>query len=188
MPLRPVSAGACFQQKIQKSGVAMSASVAFRVVRLFCIVTVAIFASLAAQAQNKAVDDLMTQAQTALSKGKPEEAVSILRKAIDMAPERADLYLLRSRARDSSGKFDAALDDASKYVELKPNDSYGYINRSRIYQSLDKKEQALADASKAIEIAPKESDGYYRRADVYTEMGKDAEAKADEAKAEQLDK
>ena len=72
------------------------------------------------QANNKAVDDLMNQAQLAMSKGKPEEAVSSLRRAIDLAPDRADLYLLRSRARDSSGKFEAALEDASKYIELEP--------------------------------------------------------------------
>ena len=122
-----------------------------------------------------------------ISKGKPEEAVSILRRAIDLDPNRADLYMLRSRARDSSGKFDAALEDASKFVELEPNEPLGYLNRARIYLSLEKEDKALEDANKAIELAPNESDGYYRRADIYNQMGKEAEAKADEAKAEQLD-
>ena len=57
-----------------------------------------------AQANDKAVDDMLNQAQTALSKGKPEEAVSILRKAIDMAPDRAELYMLRSRATGLIGQ------------------------------------------------------------------------------------
>jgi tetratricopeptide (TPR) repeat protein len=145
-------------------------------------------ATLHAQASNKAVDDLMNQAQTALSRGKPEEAVSILRRAIDMAPTRAELYLLRSRARDSSGKFDAALEDASKYIELAPDDTYGYLNRARVYLSMERKQAALEDANKAIAMSPNEPDAYFRRADIYTELGKDAEAKADEAKAEELDK
>ena len=38
-------------------------------------------------ASNKTVDDLMMQAQTALTRGKPDEAISILRRAIDMAPD-----------------------------------------------------------------------------------------------------
>lgn len=143
----------------------------------------------AAWAQDsKAVDDLKNQALVALSKGKPEEAVSILRRAIDVAPTRSDLYMLRSRARDSSGKFDAAVEDATKYIELEPNESFGYLNRARIYLSQDKSDKALEDTNKAIEMAPNDSDGYYRRADIYTQMGKDAEAKADEAKAEALDK
>lgn len=145
-----------------------------------------------AQATNKggdkAVDDLMSQAQRALTSGKPDEASNILRKAIDMAPTRAELYLVRSRARDQAGKFDAALEDASKYIELTPDDAYGYLNRARVYLSMDKKQAALEDANKAISLSPNEPDAYFRRADIYTDMGKDAEAKADEAKAEELDK
>jgi tetratricopeptide (TPR) repeat protein len=142
-----------------------------------------------AQAQDtKAVDDLMRQAQGQLQKGQPREAENTLRKAIDLAPTRGELYMLRSRARDSAGKFDAALEDANKYIELEPNDPYAYLNRSRIYISQDKTESALADANKAIELDPKEPDGYYRRSDIYNEMGKKAEAKADEDKAEALAK
>jgi tetratricopeptide (TPR) repeat protein len=143
----------------------------------------------AAQAQDtKAVDDLIRQAQSQLQKGQPRDAENTLRKAIEMAPNRGELYMLRSRARDSSGKFEAALEDANKYVELEPNDAYAYLNRSRIYISQDKPELALADANKAIELDPKEPDAYYRRSDIYSEMGKKAEAKADEDKAEQLAK
>jgi tetratricopeptide (TPR) repeat protein len=146
-------------------------------------------APLASHAQDtKAVDDLMNQAQKAIQKGQPRDAESLLRKAIEAAPTRSELYMLRSRARDSMGKFDAALDDANKYIELEPSDSFGYLNRSRIQVSLDKPELGLADATKAIELAPNDPDGYYRRSDIYREMGKTAEAKADEAKADKLDK
>jgi tetratricopeptide (TPR) repeat protein len=141
-----------------------------------------------AQADSKAADALMAQAQSAMSKGRPDEAVPLLRKAIEMSPNRAELYMLRSRARDSSGKFEAALEDASKYIELAPNDPYGYLNRARVYMSLDKASSALEDANKAISLAPNEPDAYYRRADIYVDMGKNAEAKADEAKADELDK
>jgi tetratricopeptide (TPR) repeat protein len=144
--------------------------------------------ALHAEANDKAVDDLAMQAQTVLSRGKPEEAVSLLRRAIDMAPARAELYLLRSRARDQSGKFAAALEDASKYIELAPDDAYGYLNRARVYLSMDKKDAALADANKAIAMSPDEPDAYFRRADIYVDLGRDSEAKADEAKAEELDK
>lgn len=146
-------------------------------------------APLAAQAQSdKSLDDMVLQAQKALQKGQPREAENVLRKAIEAAPTRAELYILRSRARNSLGRFDGALEDANKYIELEPNDAYGYLNRSRIHASRDKPEQALADANKAIELEPDEPDGYYRRSDIYREMGKMAESKADEAKAEALDK
>jgi tetratricopeptide (TPR) repeat protein len=146
-------------------------------------------APVALQAQDsKEVDNLVSQAQKAIQKGQPRDAENLLRRAIEMEPARAELYMLRSRARDSSGKFDNALEDANKYIEMEPSDAFGYLNRSRIYISLDKPESALADANKAIELEPSEPDGYYRRSDIYREMGKDAEAKADEKKAEQLEK
>jgi tetratricopeptide (TPR) repeat protein len=146
-------------------------------------------APVAASAQDaKAVDDLLSQAQKAMQKGQPRDAENLLRKAIEAAPTRAELYMLRSRARDSSGKYEAALEDANKYIELEPNDAFGYLNRSRIYVSMEKPETALADATKAIELDPKDPDGYYRRSDIYRDMGKEAEAKADEAKAAALEK
>jgi tetratricopeptide (TPR) repeat protein len=171
----------------------VSLATALRACRTFAVALLvaaagALGTAAAAESNGKAVDDLARQAQMAMSKGKPEDAIPLLRKAIDMAPERADLYMLRSRARDGSGKFDAALDDATKYIELEPKDAYGYLNRARIYLSLEKPESALQDANKAIELEPNEPDGYYRRADVYMDLGKDAEAKADEAKADELDK
>lgn len=162
-------------------------TVFLQVLSLVWVVTLAPVAA-GAQENNKAVDDLLNQAQTAMTKGRPEEAISSLRRAIDLAPDRAELYMWRSRARDSSGKFEAALDDASKYIELEPNDALGYLNRARVYLSMDKKTQALDDANKAISLAPEEPDGYYRRAGIYGEMGKDVEAKADEEKADELDR
>lgn len=141
----------------------------------------------AAAAPNKAADDLTAQAQSAMNKGNADEAAKLFRRALEQAPDRVELYLLRSRALDSSGKLEEAIDAASKYIELQPDDAAGYLNRARIYSSQEKNEEALKDANKAIELSPKEPDGYYRRADIYTDMKKPAEAKADEAMAEKLD-
>jgi tetratricopeptide (TPR) repeat protein len=149
--------------------------------RALLIVGVWAASSSAVYSQAKSADELVVQAQGILSKGRPDEAISILRKAIEMDPNNADAYLVRARARDAAGKLEAALEDANKYIELKPNDAFGYLSRARVYMSLEKKNEALEDASK-------EPDGYYRRSDIYYEMGKDAEGKADEAKADELDK
>ena len=123
------------------------------------------FAVVAHAQDNKAAEDLMGRASSD-AKGQPRDAITCCARR-SSSPTRSDLYMLRSRARDSSGKFDAALDDATKYIELEPKDAYGYLNRARIYLSLDKPEKALEDANKAIELEPKEPDGYYRRADIY---------------------
>lgn len=166
----------------------MSTHCGFRSVFLFSVLIGLSLAAAQVQASNKAVEDLVVQANKAMMSGRPNDAESLLRKAIDLEPTRADLYMLRSRARDSGGKMEAALDDANKYIELAPTDAFAYLNRARVYMSMEKSQAALDDANKAIELDPNEPDGYYRRADIYADMGKDTEAKADETKAEALDK
>ena len=75
-----------------------------------------------AQDAKKQAEELMHQGQQQMSKGQPRDAIRTLGKAIELDPTRSELYMLRSRARDSSGQFEAAVDDASKYIELEPND------------------------------------------------------------------
>ena len=88
-----------------------------------CAVLAAVFAVAAhAQDTNKQAEDLMRQGQQQMSKGQPRDAARTLGKAIELDPTRPELYMLRSRARDSSGNFDAALEDATKYIELEPKD------------------------------------------------------------------
>jgi tetratricopeptide (TPR) repeat protein len=144
--------------------------------------------SVPARADDKAVDDMVAQAHKAMMSGRPDEAITILRRAIEQAPTRSDLYAMRSRAYDSAGKMNAALEDANKCIELQPNEGFCYLNRARVYMSMEKNQAALDDANKAISLEPDEPDGYFRRADIYNDMGKDDLAKADEAKADELDK
>jgi tetratricopeptide (TPR) repeat protein len=151
------------------------------------VLTIALI-SLPANAGDKATDEMIAQAHKAMMSGRPADAVPILRKAIELEPTNAELYMMRSRAYDSSGKMDAAIEDANKCIDLAPNDAQCYLNRARIYMSMEKNDSALEDTNKAISLAPDEPDGYFRRADIYNDMGKDDLAKADEAKGDELDK
>lgn len=150
------------------------------------LVASVVFAVGMLQAQDDEVEDMFGQAMMAMSKGEPREAINILGKAIARAPQRTDLYLLRSRAYDASGNYAAALKDATRVIELAPQDAEGYLSRARVHVSMNRSQLALADASKAIELAPDEPDGYYARADIYNELGRKAEADADEKRADAL--
>src|ERR1044072_3480508 len=168
MPIAP--RGRSMQIRSQAQGVAMSADRMQRstwaLPRVLACAALAIFAVAAhAQDTKKQVDDLMRQGQQQMSKGHPRDAIKTLGKAIELDPTRSELYMLRSRARDSSGSFDQALEDASKYISLEPSDEYGYLILAGIFLSLEKPERALEDANKAISLKPKEPDGYFRRAD-----------------------
>src|SRR5690606_7293389 len=127
--------------------------------QLACVLLLAL--SPGAWGDDAEIDALIDQSRVALNQGKAKAAVATLTKAIEKAPNRADLYSLRARAHDASNNFKAAVADATKAIELSPTDPYGYIERAKIYLAMEKMDLALADASKAIEVAPNEPDGYY---------------------------
>lgn len=150
------------------------------------LVASVVFAAGLLRAQEGEVEDMYGQALAAMSQGEPRQAITILGKAIARAPQRADLFLLRSRAYDASGNYAAALKDSSTAIDLAPQEAEGYLSRARVHVSMNREQLALADATRAIELAPNEPDGYYVRADIYDSMGRKAEAQADEQRADQL--
>src|SRR5215510_6910215 len=94
--------GLAMSALIRRTGGLVSFSAALRACRALAAALLIAGACLgtaaAAEADAKQVDELMREAQVALSKGKPEDAIPLLRKAINLAPDRAELYMLRSRA------------------------------------------------------------------------------------------
>jgi tetratricopeptide (TPR) repeat protein len=134
-------------------------------------------------ADNKAVDALVAKASAIPDNRK---AADVMTQAIAMAPDRAELYLLRSHYYDQGGQYDNALKDANKYIEMQPGDYEGFMNRAKVYNSDGKFDLAIADANKAVELAPTEPDVYYARSDIYRDSGKKTESAADEKKADAL--
>lgn len=140
-----------------------------------------------AHAAEPSLDDLFSNAQKALNSGQNRDAVRILTRAQQIAPNDAEVLLLRARAYTSDGDYTRALADAGKAIELKPSDPEMYLARARVYRADDKFESALADVEKAVSLAPNNPDVYLSRSDIHRDMGNDAAADADEKKAEELE-
>ncbi|MEM6798149.1 MAG: tetratricopeptide repeat protein [Planctomycetota bacterium] len=73
--------------------------------------------------------------------------------AIELQPEKAEYYLLRSQAALKREDFDAGLADLDKIIELEPAKPQYYLLRSRANQQKEDFDSALADAKQAGEMA-----------------------------------
>jgi len=168
-----------FKKMLQRNGLSS-------LVTLGAIVLVAGFAAPAQSAES--VDDMFAAASKAMNSGQNKEAIRILTRAAQAAPNDPEVLVMRARAYTSDGDHTRALADATKAIELKPDDVEMYLARIRVLRADDKFEKAMEDAQKAVELAPNNSDVFLARADIYRDMGNDAAAKADEDKADAIDK
>lgn len=85
--------------------------------------------------------------------GKFDAAERDLTFALEQAPFRSELYLLRGAARARTNNASAALSDLNLAVALDPHNIKTYINRGLILFNLCDLGHAMEDLSKAIELS-----------------------------------
>jgi len=92
-------------------------------------------------------------------------------KAIELAPDSADVYYNRGDAYDEMGEYGKAIADYNKAIELDPNHTLAYYNRGCAYGEIGAYDKAIADYNKAIELNPNDALAYYNRGFAYREKG-----------------
>jgi len=92
-------------------------------------------------------------------------------KAIELAPDSADVYYNRGDAYDEMGEYGKAIADYNKAIELDPNHTLAYYNRGCAYGEIGAYDKAIADYNKAIELNPNDALAYYNRGLAYREKG-----------------
>ncbi len=127
---------------------------------------------------------------------KDDEALKDIGRAIEMAPQNADFYLLRSKILGSKKMMHVALKDIEIADQLNPNDEYiakqkKWLADSFIYSGYAQQKSknlsgALMDFNAAIQINPGNADAYYRRARVFIDQKDLASAINDLNKAIEL--
>jgi len=100
-------------------------------------------------------------------------------KAIELAPDSADVYYNRGDAYDEMGEYGKAIDDYNKAIELDPNHALAYYNRGCAYGEIGAYDKAIADYNKAIELNPNHALAYYNRSLAYREKGEVPKAVSD---------
>src|SRR5262249_29249329 len=108
-------------------------------------------------------NDLVAKARAALGKGQPEEALTLLGKAIALDAKSTQAYLLRAGVYDALKKPADALPDLNKLVELEPKLAEAYDLRGSVQFKLGKFKESLADFDKYLEMKPQDGPGHWRR-------------------------
>jgi tetratricopeptide (TPR) repeat protein len=92
-------------------------------------------------------------------RGRADEALPDLDKAISLKSSEVTPYLLRAEILDKRGETDKALADLTRAIEIDPKSNSAYMNRTDTYEKLGQLDRAIADYDKLISLNP--GDPYY---------------------------
>jgi tetratricopeptide (TPR) repeat protein len=131
-----------------------------------------------------------TLATDAAKRGKPDDALRLVTRAIDAKEldgrELADMHYFRADLYGQAGKLDEALADYAKTIEIMPDHSGAFHDRALIHAQQKKFQEALDDLSRAQFLIPNSPLPHFNRGRVYEMMGKRPEAINEYKKARAL--
>ena len=111
--------------------------------------------------------------------GQPEQAISILNQAIELAPESAWSYHNRANIRNNQRDLDKAIPDYNQAIEIDPQFAQAYNARAVAYTRLQRYSEAFSDFAEAVKLDPKFAKAYYNRARVYLRLNQPENAISD---------
>ena len=118
--------------------------------------------------------------------GQPAEAVSILTKAIELAPKFAWSYNNRGRAYLKLNRPRQAILDFNSVVGLYPDSPSAYNYRGVAYFNSQQFDRALADFNEAVRFDPNYAEPYFNRGSAYLKLNRPYQAVADYTEAVKL--
>jgi tetratricopeptide (TPR) repeat protein len=122
------------------------------------------------------------KAQAALAKGKQDETLSHLNKALETYPHYADALTLRAIIRMDKQDSTAALSDLNAAIQADPSCSLAYFAMGSVYNAMERFPDAELALQRGLTLDPKSWQGYF-------ELGKALVGKGDyQAGIAQLEK
>lgn len=107
-----------------------------------------------------------SDAEAALSQGKPASAIAIYNNLITQSPKRFKLYLGRGLSYFHAKQFSKAVLDFTSFIKLRPALIEGYQNRAYAYKEMGKYKEALADLDTVESIRPNDKNANRLREDI----------------------
>jgi lipoprotein NlpI len=123
-------------------------------------------------ARGQTAAELLKQATAALSKGKSEEALALLDKAIAAGPNYADAYFLRGSVHSTLRRHENAVDDYSKVIKLEPQFAEPFQRRGAEYFRLGKFAESIQDFDAYIAKKPDFKPQHWQRGISYYYAGR----------------
>lgn len=121
-------------------------------------------------------DELVMKAADAIGQGKTDLAITHYEDALELEPERAEVYVSYALVLMQGGYAKDAVEASAKAVELTPQDASAWYTRGRILRLSNKKEEALKAYDKALALEPGLILASYERGMVLAETGQLQEA------------
>ncbi|HZU98615.1 MAG TPA: protein kinase [Planctomycetota bacterium] len=98
---------------------------------------------------------------------------------IEVAPDSARAWSIRSWAKLQRGDVDGAISDATRSLAIEPRNLGGLVNRAQAYCHEDRFKEAYADASLAVEVDPSSAWALTYRGYSRSHLGEVNEGRAD---------
>jgi len=109
--------------------------------------------------------------QSLMYAGQPEEAITVLRKAIRLNPFGPDWYYLTfGLSLRMAGKFEEAVSAFKKVLQSRPNNIFAHIGLASTYSMMGCEQEASAEAAEVLRTNPKFSVDSYSKRSLYKDQ------------------
>ena len=110
---------------------------------------------------------------------KPEIAVELFSKAIEINPNYAEAHNNQGNAQQELGRFNEALESYARAILINSNFALAHYNKGNALKHLNRLEEAVESFNKAIDIQPEYVEAYIHRGNLFLELKRLKEALAD---------
>jgi len=142
------------------------------------------------RAAGDVVAKLNRRANALAARGRDEEALALLARALEVDPACAPAHYNRGRILHRRGACAAALEEYNTALALRPAYAKALTIRAILLARpgvADGADRALEDLTRAIELAPERTPAYYHRARIALALGRHGPARADLDRLLELD-
>jgi predicted Zn-dependent protease len=123
----------------------------------------------------KAAYDAYDEGREALSKDKPDEALTLASKALDIFPAEANFHALRGDVRLMEANYEWAVTNYTRAIDRRGDFFYYYLQRGLANNELKQMNSAVADLERSVELLPT-APAYLVLGDIAGQRGETAEA------------
>ncbi len=113
-----------------------------------------------------------------MDKGRPNEAMAHLLKALELHPNQADAHNNIGLLLTRLGRTDEAMAHLLKALELRPSHPDAHNNLGILLANSGRPDEAMVHYQKALELHPNHAEVHYNLGDLLAGMGRTDEAKA----------
>ncbi|HHH42017.1 MAG TPA: tetratricopeptide repeat protein [Chloroflexi bacterium] len=131
--------------------------------------------------------ELLERGVALLDQGQYEEALAELEKALELAPEDANVHANLGTAYANLGRTEEAIAEWQEAIRLNPDHYLAHYNLGVVYNDLGQTEEAIAELQEAIRVNPDYAPAHRELGLAYAEMGREEEAIAEYQEALRVD-